>query len=40
MGKALMRVWWYAWCTLERRVVLKPETKPTDVSKGGSCWEG
>jgi len=20
--------------------VLKPETNPTDVGKGGSCWEG
>jgi len=29
-----MRVWWYACFTQERRVVLKPEAKSTDVGKG------
>jgi len=36
LGKTVKRVWWYACFTLERRVVLKPEGKPTDVGKGGA----
>jgi len=40
LGKALMRVWWYACFALERRVVLSPRMKPTDVGKGGAAGRG
>jgi len=35
--KTVVRVWWYACFTLERRVVLKAEARPTDVGKGGAA---
>jgi len=35
--KAVVRVWWYACFTLERRVVRKAEARPTDVGKDESC---
>ena len=35
--KAVVRVWWYACFTLERRVVQKAEARPTDVGKEESC---